>query len=73
MDVTPDFLSALAFNHSCQGPGCEVHERLHVQSISSAGQFTQAASVQSDELLIEQLALLCNPSGSSEVHALMDM
>ena len=54
----PDFLSTLAFNHSCQGSGSEIHQRLHVQGISSACQLTQAPRVQSYKLLIKQLTLL---------------
>lgn len=56
--VVPDFLCAFAFYHSCQGSGGKVYQRLHVKSISSAGQLTEPPCIQPDELLIKQLALL---------------
>lgn len=50
---SPDLLCTLAFNHAGQCSGSQVYKRLHVKCICCAGQLTQAASVQSDELLIK--------------------
>ena len=55
---TPYLLCTFAFNHAGQCSGSQVHKGLHIKCICCTGQLTQSPSIQSDELLIKELAFL---------------